>query len=175
MRFLRRSLSAIFLLAVTLGLVGIAVSSIYEALQARWSQEARERPGRERVFAVNVTEAEPQSITPILSSFGEVRSKRTLELRASAAGEVIYIAEDFADGGEVEAGALLMQIDPQDAEDNLAVAKTDLAEAEADLRDARRALDLARDELAAAEKQAALRDRALARQRDLVERQVGTE
>ena len=49
-----------------------------------------------------------------------------------------------------------------------------MADAQADLREAIRALDLAKDEISAAHEQAALRQKALVRQQNLVTRGVGT-
>lgn len=175
MRFLGRSLVGVFLLSVTLGLIAVAGDMVWSALEAKWSREAPERPSRERVVAVNVVLVEPTTVTPVLSTFGEVQSRRTLELRASAGGQVVWVADAFENGGSVEAGALLVRIDPADAQSALDVARADLSEAEADLRDAERSLLLARDDLLSAEEQARLRDRALDRQTDLLARGVGTE
>ncbi len=175
MRFLRRSLSGVFLLSLVAGLLALAGNQIYGALQERWNQETRERPARERIFAVNVVMFEPTDVAPELQTFGEIRSRRTLELRASAGGEVIWLSDAFEEGGTVTAGDVLARIDPLDAQGALDTALADLAEAEADRKDAERSLVLARDELSAAEDQAALRDRALERQKDLLERGVGTE
>ena len=174
MRFLRRSLVGLFLLAVTAGLMAYAGSLVWGALQARWSDEPGERPSRERVFAANVVTVVPETIRPVLSTFGEVRSRRTLELRASAAGEVIWLSPDFEEGGAVETGDLLVRIDPADAQSALDTARADLAEAEADLRDAERALALAADDILAAEDQSRLRANALTRQQDLLDRGVGS-
>jgi multidrug efflux pump subunit AcrA (membrane-fusion protein) len=173
-RFLRRSLVGLFLLAVTLGLTAYAGSLVWDALQARWSDEPGERPARERVFAADVVTISPETIRPVLSTFGEVRSRRTLELRASAGGQVIWLSPEFEEGGEVEAGALLARIDPADAQSALDTARADLSEAEADLRDAERALGLAADDILAAEDQVRLRDSALTRQQDLLDRGVGS-
>ncbi len=175
MRFLRRSLVGLFLLSLTAGLLAWAGTTFYGALQTRWAQEAFAPEARERVFAVNVVTVEGSTITPVLVAFGEVRSRRTLELRASAGGRVIELAGGFEEGGRVEAGQLLVRIDPQDAQAALDIARTDLAEAEAEQRDAARSLELARDELTAAERQELLRDQALARQQNLSSRGVGTE
>lgn len=175
MRFLTRSLIGLFLMAATLGLFAFAGATVFEAVQTRMSEEPQSRPARERVFAANVVEVEPRTITPELETFGEVQSRRTLELRASASGAVIWLDERFESGGAVEEGDLLLRIDPRDAQSALDTAEADLAEAEADLAEAERAVELARDELAAAQDQATLRERALARQRDLAERGVGTE
>lgn len=174
MRFLRRSLVGLFLLAVTLGLASFAGTTVWRALEARWSDQPDARPERERVFAANVVTIVPETIRPVLSTFGEVRSRRTLELRASAGGEVIWLSESFEEGGTVEAGELLLRIDPAEAQSALETAQADLAEAEADLRDAERALVLARDEILAAEDQVRLRANALTRQQDLAARGVGS-
>jgi biotin carboxyl carrier protein len=174
MRFLRHSLSGLFLVSVTLALIVWAGALVVGAVQARLSEEPRVPPARERVFAVNVVTAEPDTIRPVLTAFGEIRSRRTLELRASAAGEIVEISEDFENGGQVEAGQALLRVDPVNAEAALARAEADLADAEAEVRDAERAVGIARDTRAASEDQAALRDRAFRRQLDLQERGVGT-
>lgn len=173
-RFLRRSLVGLFLLATTIGLMTYAGSLVWGALQARWSEEPGERPARERVFAANVVTVTPQTIRPVLSTFGEVRSRRTLELRASASGQVVWLSPEFEEGGEVEAGALLARIDPAEAQSALDTARADLSEAEADLRDAERALSLAADDIVAARDQVRLRESALSRQNDLLDRGVGS-
>ena len=175
MRFLRRSIIGLMLTAATLGLLAFAIGSVWQAAQASLNAEARSFPARERVFAVNALTVEPGEVTPVLTVFGEVVSRRELELRSSVSGSVIDVSGDVLEGGSVAAGAVLFRIDPTDAEANLALVRADVREAEADQRDATSALELARDELAAAREQEALRDRALARQRDLVARGVGTE
>jgi len=174
MRFLRRSLTGLFLLAVTVGLLAVAAKTMFDAIQVRMAQEDRSRPQRERIVAVNVLTAEITDIAPVLTAFGEVRARRTLDLRASAAGTLVELAEGFEEGGRVAAGQLLARIDPTDAEGALLVARTDLAEAEAAVREAENALTIAADDLTSAREQARLRDAALARANDLRERGVGT-
>jgi multidrug resistance efflux pump len=174
MRFLRNSLIGVFLLAATFGLFALAGNIVYRALETRWAAEAPTPPARERVLAVNVVAVEPVTVTPVLETFGELRSRRTLELRAAAGGAVVWVADGFEDGGRVAAGDMLIRIDPADAQSARDVARAEVAEAEADLRDAERGVALARDELAAAAAQADLRERALARQEDLETRGVGS-
>ncbi|MEP3347426.1 MAG: HlyD family efflux transporter periplasmic adaptor subunit [Litoreibacter sp.] len=175
MRFFRRCLVGIFLVSLTVALLSVGGHTIYGSLQERWARESVSRPARERVFSVNVVELEPATVTPILTSFGEVRSRRTLFLRAPVGGTVVELSPDFVEGGAVREGQLLARIDPADAQTAVDVARTDLIEAEADLIDTRNALGLAGDDLIAAQEQLALRDRALQRQRDLKTRGVGTE
>ncbi len=175
MRFLRRSLMGVFLLAVTVGLLVWAGDILYTSLQARMNKEGHQRPARERVFVVNVERFEPGSIEPELTTFGELRSRRALEIRAPASGTIVELAENFEEGGHVRQGALLLQVDPADAEARVGQARIDLSEAEAELRDAERSLALAREEVVAAQEQWDLRSKALGRQRDLQGRGVGTE
>ncbi len=174
MRFLRQSLTGLFLVALTVGLMAWAGKTVFDAVQVRMAQEPRAPQQRERVFAVNVVMAEPGTVTPVLRTFGEVQSRRTLEVRAATGGAVVGLSEAFEEGGRVEAGDVLVRIDPQDAQSALDRVQSDLLDAEAEERDAVRALELARDELAAAAEQALLRDKALERQKGLAERGVGS-
>ena len=164
----------LFRLAVTVGLFSWAGHMVYGALQARWSDEPGQRPARERVFAVNVVTIQPETLRPVLSTFGEVRARRTLEIRAATGGAIVWLADAFEEGGTIEAGAPLVRIDPADAESALATARADLSEARADLAEAERALALADEDILAAEDQLRLRRQALARQQDLSDRGVGS-
>lgn len=174
MRFLSRATMGLFLLAATLGLLGLAGLTLQRAYQAASAEEGGPRPQRERVFAAEVVIVEPQTLSPVLTAFGEITARRTLELRAPAAGEVVELAEGFEEGGAVTAGQLLLRVDPAEAEDQLASAQTDLREAQAELADAERALELAQLDVEAARNQAELQARALDRQQGLLERGVGS-
>ncbi len=174
MRFLRRSLMGVFLLAVTLVLIAWAGNMVRDAVTARMNEEPRSFPQREREFAVNVVTLEAQTITPELTVFGELRSQRTLDLRSATGGTVLEASEALVEGGTATQGQLLLRIDPVEAEGALDRVRADLQDAEAELRDAERSLLLEQDELTAARAQATLRDQALTRARDLQERGVGT-
>ena len=200
MRFFSRSLIGLFMVSLTVGLLALATSSVYSALEERWNKEVRKRPSRERIFSADVLAVEVTNVAPKISSFGEIRSNRTLELRAPSPGTVITLAPAFVEGGAVTAGQLLLKIDPSDAlsavdvaradlaeaevqvmdsegslrltEDELSVdvARADLAEAEVQLRDAEGSLRLAEDELTGAREQLDLRQRSFIRQQNLKER-----
>lgn len=174
MRFLRRSFVGLFLLAVTFGLMAFAGNSVWQALQISWNEESRSRPVRERVFAANVLPFVPETMRPVLTTFGEVRARRTLMLRAASAGEVVWLSDVVEEGGLVREGDLLLKIDPAEAQSAFDTAGADLAEAEAELRDANRTLVLTQDEILAAEDQVRLRANALERQNDLRARGVGS-
>ena len=175
MRFLRRSLVGLFLMSVTFALIAAAGGMVYRALETRWADEGGGFSQRERVFAVNVIPVEPGTVSPVITTFGEIDSRRVLELRAPAAGEIVWRSDHFEEGARVTAGEPLVRIDAADATGRRDSARADLAERDADLRDARRSLEISIDELKSLEGQAALRTRALDRQRNLLERGVGTE
>jgi len=174
MRFLRQGLLGLFLLSLTAGLLGYAGQLLRDAVEARMTRDTAAPERRERVFAVRIMMAEAATVTPRLAAFGRIESRRTLDIRAQVAGEIIELAEGFVEGGTVEAGQFLARIDPAEAEHARERARIDLADARGEAREADRALVLARDELAAREAQVALQARSLARQRDLEERGVGT-
>ncbi|QPM90717.1 efflux RND transporter periplasmic adaptor subunit [Pseudooceanicola algae] len=174
MRFLARSLSGLLLLSVTLGLLALAGSLVQRAVQDRLARAPFVPPARERVFAVNVITARAQQIAPVLTVFGEIRSRRTLDIRASAAGTLVTLAPDFREGGDVKQGQVLLEIDPTQAQSALDRAEADLADALAEARDAERGLVIAMDTLTASRDQAGIRERAFDRQTQLVERGIGS-
>ncbi len=174
MRFLRQSMIGVFLAAVSFGLLAYAGYVVQAAIQLRLSDAAEVPPARERVFAVNLLRAEARTITPVMETFGEISSRRTLELRAAVAGRITALHENFEDAGNVAVGDVLVRIDPSEMQAEVDRLSADLADAEAEVRDADRALELARAEQAAAEEQVELRQKAYRRQVDLAGRGVGT-
>ncbi|WP_323037841.1 efflux RND transporter periplasmic adaptor subunit [Pararhodobacter sp.] len=175
MRFLTRSLVAVFLGAMALGLLALAGGMVRDTLAERAAQEDRPRTVRERVFTARVLTIQPGEVSPILSAFGEVVSRRTLELRATSSGRIIELAEGFENGATVEAGQVLIRLNPADAQAALSLVGIDLARAQAELEDAERALELSRLDRAEAAAQAELRQRAFERRQSLTERGVATE
>lgn len=175
MRFFGRAMAGLAMLAVTLGLLAYAGIILRDALEARRAQPPVARAVRERVYAVNVVAIKPAEMVPELEVFGEVRARRSFDLRAPRSGRVIAVAAGLAEGVSVKEGAVLVRLDPADAQAAVDLARADLRRAEADLDEARRAVLLAREDLAVAERQAVLRAAALARQRDLRDRGAGSE
>ncbi len=174
MRFLIRSLTGAMLMVVTLGLLGLGVGTIRQAISEREAASARQRPPTERVTAVTVAELVAETVEPVLTAYGDLQSARQLELRAATGGTLLEIAPGFRDGGRVAAGELLFRIDPAAAQTRLALAENDLAAAEGEAAEARIALVHAREEAETAQRQVDLRARALTRAEDLRGRGVGT-
>lgn len=175
MRFLGRSLTGLFLLATTIGLLALTLSMVQTAFKTRAEREGTETPVRERIFAANVTTIRAQTLTPVLTTFGELSARRSLDLRPLTGGSIVEIGPNFVTGGRVAKGDLLLRINPTDFERALELSQTDLTQARAELRDAKAALELARDDLKSAARQSELRNAALTRQQDLLARRIGTE
>ncbi|MCY3725937.1 MAG: efflux transporter periplasmic adaptor subunit [Rhodobacteraceae bacterium] len=174
MRFLKRSLLGLFLLGMSLGLLVIAGDMLYSSIQERMANGQPQRPQRERAYTATVLVAERTSIQPVISTFGEIVSTHTLEVRAPIGGTIVGLSPNFVEGGKVVEGELILEIDPSDAKSALDLAIADMNDAKVGLADAERLLDLARDDLVAAEPQVNLRQRAYERSVTLLERGVGT-
>lgn len=175
MRFMSRSLLAIVILAITVGLLALAGGRVMNAVAERDAREERQRPAREREFTVNVATLTLGSANPVITAYGEISSRRTLELRAATSGSLVEISDSFRDGGFVSAGDVLFKIDPANAQSARDLAQSEVKEAAAEFIEAEAALELAQAELAASVDQRALRDQAVLRQLDLKERGVGSD
>lgn len=174
MRFIGRGVAGLLLLLTTLALLAAAAWAVADALRERAADAPPGAPPEERRFTANVMLVTPGPVAPRLTAYGEVRARRTLELRSPQAGTVAWLAPGFEDGAAVAAGQEIMRLDPAPALAARDLARSDLARAEAEAAEAGRALAIARDELAGAQAQAALRAQALERQRDLAARGSGS-
>ena len=174
MRFLGRGLIGLLLFSLALGLLGLAGNTIKVAVQDRMNQEPRSQKARERTFAVKVVPAEVTSINPTLNAFGEIQSRKTLDLRMAASGQIQELSTNFVEGGSVKSGELLIRLDDSDHQTAVDLAENNLIDAKNEVMEAARNLSFSKEELVAADEQEKLRLRALTRQKDLVERGVGT-
>lgn len=175
MRFSIKFLLGFLLFLAGAGAVGYGAVTLTESLQEqRTKAETRAPEKRERVFAVSAGVIQNQDLSPTITAYGEIRSWRTLELRASSGGYIVELADTFRDGEAVDADAFLFRIDPTDYVAAAADARAAVAEAEADLSEAVQGLEVGKRELAAADMQRDLRASALNRQQDLLRRGVAT-
>ncbi|MGB1212098.1 MAG: efflux RND transporter periplasmic adaptor subunit [Pikeienuella sp.] len=175
MRFIWRSLLGVCLFLLGVGAAGYGAVVFVQNKQAGADGGyAAQRGPSERIFAVAAGVITPETIRPEIVAYGEIRSWRTLELRAANAGKVVELADTFRDGTAVESGATLFQIDPENYASAVADAEAALAEAQADLAEAEQAVGVAEREMAASETQLEIRESAMKRQRDLLRRGVAT-
>ncbi|MCF3973839.1 efflux RND transporter periplasmic adaptor subunit [Paracoccus salsus] len=173
MRFLFRSLSGLFITFLTLGLLFLAGFQLWVATSAD-GEDGPGRSGGEQVYTARLLTVTPQVVQPVMKVFGTVDSRRRLQLRAGASGQIVHLDPAMQEGGQVKAGQVLVRIDPASAQAGLANQLAARDDAEATLRDARRNVQVAADDLAAAERQAELRRAAVERQASLDKRGLGT-
>jgi multidrug efflux pump subunit AcrA (membrane-fusion protein) len=174
MRFLARSLTGLLLLAVTLAILGAAVMVVGSAVRSSLESGGPGRPAEERVVAANVVMLTPGESVPVMTAYGKVEARRTLDLRTRQAGTVIWVSDMFRNGLSVAEGEVLARLDPAPAQEALALAEADRTEATAAAAEAAAAIRLAEDDLAAAEAQLVLRRQALDRQVEIEARGVGS-
>ena len=174
MRFLGRGLIGLLLFSLALGLLGLAGNTIKIAVQDRVNKEPRAQKMRERTFTVKVVPAEITSMKPTLNAFGEIQSRKTLDLRMAAGGQIQELSTNFVEGGSITSGELLIRLDDSNYQSAVDLAENNLIDAENEVSESGRNLSFSKEELAAAEEQEQLRLRALKRQQDLVKRGVGT-
>ena len=171
MRFFRKSLIGLMLISLSFGLLAYAGQMIGSALPRALKGSKAQPEGNASLRQWSKRTA--IHCTPS-SSFCEVQSRRTLDLRMASGGQVVDLSDSFVNGGQVKAGELLVQLSTSDAQSALQRAEADVTDALDEVAEAQRALSLMQDELKAAEEQEALRANALARQVDLQNRGVGT-
>ncbi len=106
--------------------------------------EPVQREEFERSFTVSVIDFELGTFTPSISAYGEITAAQTLNIRAPAAGDVIFVADNLRAGGLLDAGQVLVKVDPFDYELSLSDAKTSFADANSSLSEAEEQLRIQR-------------------------------
>ncbi|MBL6784574.1 MAG: efflux RND transporter periplasmic adaptor subunit [PS1 clade bacterium] len=107
---------------------------------------------REITWSVAAQKVAYEIYQPRVSTFGELRPRREVNLRALVSGEVIATSAGFEDGAQVSKGDVLLEIDPFTYENQLADARAQLKGAKAVLKERQAAAKLARQEKARAQK-----------------------
>ncbi len=116
--------------------VGLAVAGVmwWRSRATRQEPQASEAGPKE----VSVTRG---SLRATVEATGRVVPEQEVEIKCKASGEVVKLPVDVSD--RVEKGDLLVQLDPEDEEQNVKRAEVDLAVSEARLAQARLALQIA--------------------------------
>lgn len=137
---------------IVLPMVVLAAGFLGFSLLVSTKPQTKPAENRERIWSVEAVPVAYAVYEPRISTFGELRARRQVNLRALVSGEVIAAGENFENGARVEKGDVLVQIDPFTYENQLADARAQLKGAKAVLRERKAAAKLARQEKARAEK-----------------------
>ncbi|WP_087025076.1 efflux RND transporter periplasmic adaptor subunit [Thaumasiovibrio subtropicus] len=124
---MKLSRKLLFIPAVLVGVVVLVV-----AIKSRPSPELNPAASRSRL--VELMPLEPQAIAPQVVGFGRVTPKVEWQGIAETSGRVVYKSPELEKGRLVEAGTVLVRIDPLDYELRLAQAEADLSSAQAQLK-----------------------------------------
>ena len=90
------------------------------------TEVAPERP----ITSVEVLTVQPESVQLTVRSQGTVLPRTESDLSAEVSGRIIEVADNFRAGGSIEAGDILLKIDPSDYEAAVAASRAQLANAE---------------------------------------------
>ncbi|KAA2314260.1 hypothetical protein DL237_04050 [Pseudooceanicola sediminis] len=93
------------------------------------------RAGGFRAPEVAVERTQVATVHPVIQAYGRLASRAEVTLRVPDAGTVADVSPALADGADVRAGSVLIQLDDTDARAALSLAQADLARAELALRD----------------------------------------
>jgi HlyD family secretion protein len=115
------------------------------------------RRGRESGRPAPTLRARRGDLVEVATASGTVEPDVQVEVKSRASGEVVEVLVD--EGDQVEAGQLLVKLDPIDAERQVRDSRAALSRAEADLAQARAGLSVAQAEAEEAEARSAVRKR----------------
>jgi len=96
-------------------------------------QKVTRRPPEKSVQVVRVLPLHPESYTITIEAMGSVIPSREIVLKVPVAGEIISMHKDFSEGGLLEAGITILQIDPKDYQLTLQQKQRALSSAEYEL------------------------------------------
>ena len=120
----------------------LAVSAI-TAINFTEPEAQRTSASKRTAMLVEVTRGEHGTFQPEIVAMGTVRPEKEIVLSPRVSGEIVSVSASFTPGGFVDAGEVLLQIDPADYEVVLLQRKSELLQASADLE-----LELGRQDLA---------------------------
>lgn len=87
----------------------------------------------ETAMLVDVTLATRGSFRPVIDATGVVRPVRDVPLRSQVSGAIVALAPEFVPGGFVDAGRMLLRIEPADYRNVVRQRRSALGQAEAEL------------------------------------------
>jgi RND family efflux transporter MFP subunit len=112
---------------ITAGIAGAAYIS-------KTAPKARKRPPVKMLPLVQVINVHPEEERIQVPAMGTVIPAREIVLESRVAGEIVSIHPEFAVGGYLKKGSEVLQIDPQDYELALTLAKAKVKDAESNLK-----------------------------------------
>ena len=157
-------------IALMIGVIAAAIVAMDRLIAAK--PERTGRPQFEVVLPVMGAKIELADQRPMVHLFGQIAAARSVDIRASVAGEVVSVNPDLSAGSHVEQGEELFTIDRFDFESALAEAEANLQQTDATIVENKATIALEKTQLAFAENQLEFAQSDLQRAKQL--RQGGT-
>lgn len=148
---LATGIRAIIQIALMIAVIAAAIVAMNRLIAAK--PERTGRPQFEVVLPVQAAKVELADQRPLVRLFGEIAAARSVEIRASVAGEVMSVNPDLSAGSFVEQGEELFTIDRFEFESALAEAEADLKKTDATIAENDATIALEKTQLAFAQNQ----------------------
>ena len=120
-------------LLICLAILLIAVAATYLIFSTEPTAQ-RQGATKQTAMLVDVIKSKRGNYQPTIVVTGTVQPAEDIMLSPRISGEIVQRASSFVPGGYVKKGEMLLQIDPSDYKNTLALRKSDLSQARADLK-----------------------------------------
>jgi len=131
---------------IVLSIALIAVGIAGAAYISKTAPKARKRPPVKPLPLVQVIDVHPEAERILVPAMGTVIPAHEIVLESRVAGEIVSIHPEFTVGGHLKKGSEVLQIDPQDYELALTLAKARVKDAESKLKVLKAEAAAAKDE-----------------------------
>ncbi|WP_084406463.1 efflux RND transporter periplasmic adaptor subunit [Photobacterium jeanii] len=111
----------------------LAVGILILVLAVKMRPSPSSKPALERSRAVDVITLQQQPLAPQVTGFGRVKPKVEWKAISEVSGKVIYRHPDLEKGRVMDAGTVILKIDPLDYQLSLAKAEADISSSQAQL------------------------------------------
>jgi len=131
---------------IVLSIALIAAGIAGAAYISKTAPKARKRPPVKPLPLVQVVDVRPEAERILVPAMGTVIPAQEIVLESRVAGEIVSIHREFTVGGHLKKGSEVLQIDPQDYELALTLAKARVKDAESKLKILKAEAAAAKDE-----------------------------
>jgi RND family efflux transporter MFP subunit len=113
--------------------IALAAMGIIYLIHATEPTAKKSGATRKSAALVEVIYPKRGDYRPVITALGTVEPAREIQLSPQVRGQIISMAEQFIPGGFVKEGEVLLEIDPADYRNNLAMRQSELHQAQAEL------------------------------------------
>jgi len=159
---------------ILLPVVILAIAVSFAGYLRATRPAVKRNPVQERVWVVSAMSVKLADVQPKLRLYGEIVAGRKVDLRPLVGGRIVGVGPNFSDGGIVQTGELLIEIDNFEYKSTVRERQAQLAEAQARLEEYLSDLTAERRQLVSDKMQLALRQREVARRERLRARGSGS-